>query len=358
MDGSVELERKNFLAEIDGKPVDLYTIRNRAGMMVAITNYGAKVEQILVPDRSGVLGDVALGYETIDQVVNGQTSMGAFIGRFANRIAGGIFHLDGKAYRLAVNNPPNSLHGGRKGSRFVVFDARQLDSSSVEMRYTYRDGEEGYPGTVASRVVYAVTEDNALDISYEAVTDQTTVVNFTSHVFFNLAGAGHGDILDHVAMIAADRFTVPDATQIPTGELRSVRDTPFDFTRPRRIGERIDADDPLLAGPKGYDINYVLDKGAGALGLAARVSEPTSGRVMEVFSTEPGLQLYSGNGLEGKRPRDVGKGGKTYGFRSGLCLEPQHFPDSPNHPDFPTTVLRPGERYAGRIIYRFSVADG
>ncbi len=355
MDGFAELERNNFLAEIDGRPVDLFTLRNAGGMVVKVTNYGAKVEQILVPDRNGDLGDVALGYDTIDQVVNGQTSMGAFIGRFANRIAGGMFRLGGQTYRLAVNNPPNSLHGGRKGSRFVVFDARQLDGSSVEMRYTYRDGEEGYPGNLDSRVVYTVTADNALDIAYEAVTDRTTVVNFTSHIFFNLAGAGRGDILDHVAMIAADRFTVPDATQIPTGELRPVQGTPFDFTQPRRIGERIDADDSLLAGPKGYDVNYVLAKAPGEFCLAARVCEPTLGRVLEVLSTEPGLQFYSGNGLAGQVPRDVGKGGKPYGFRSGFCLEPQHFPDSPNRPEFPSTVLEPGERYAGRIVYRFSV---
>jgi aldose 1-epimerase len=353
MNGYVELERPKFITEIDGKAVDLYTIRNRAGMVARITNYGARVEQILVPDRSGRFGDVALGYETIDQVVGGQASMGAFIGRYANRIANGSFTLEGVTCRLAINNPPNSLHGGRKGSRFVVFDARQLGDAAVEMAYTYVDGEEGYPGNVASRVVYAVTDDNALDISYEATTDRTTVVNFTSHIFFNLAGGG--DVLDHVLTINAQRFTPTDAAQIPTGELRAVSGTPFDFATPRRIGERIDAADAMLEGAKGYDLNYALERTGSGPEVAARVVEPGCGRVLEVLTTEPGLQLYSGNGLHGVRPRDVGKGGQVYGFRSGLCLEPQHFPDSPNRPGFPSTVLRPGERYSGRIVYRFSV---
>jgi aldose 1-epimerase len=353
MDRYVELDRKNFLKEIDGKPVDLYTIRNRNGMVVKITNYGAKVEQILVADRNRDFGDVALGYQTIDQVVNGQPSMGAFIGRYANRIANGAFSLEGKTYHLAINNPPNSLHGGRKGSRFVVFDARQLDSSAVEMTYTYGDGEEGYPGNLASRVVYSVAADDALEIAYEATTDKTTVVNFTSHIFFNLAG--DGDVLEHVLTIKAQRFTPPDATQIPTGELRPVSHTPFDFTTPRRIGERIDAADALIKGANGYDINYVLDRTGSEPELAARVVEPRSGRVLEVLTTEPGIQFYSGNNLEGAKPRDVGKGGQVYGFRAGFCLEPQHFPDSPNRATFPSTVLKPGGRYSGRIVYRFSV---
>lgn len=353
MNGYVELDRRNFLTQIDGKPVDLYTIANRNGMVARITNYGAKVEQILVADRNGRLGDVALGYETIDQVVNGQSSMGAFIGRYANRIANGTFALAGKTYQLAINDPPNSLHGGSKGSHSVVFDARQLGDAAVEMTYTYRDGEEGYPGNVASRVVYSVTDDDALDIAYEATTDRITVVSFTSHIFFNLAGGG--DVLDHVLTIEARRFTPADATLIPTGELRSTSGTPFDFSAPRQIGERIDAAAALLKGPGGYDLNYVLDRTGSEPVLAARVVEPGSGRVLEVLTTEPGLQLYSGDNLQGLAPRDVGKGGQVYGARAGFCLEPQHFPDSPNRPHFPSTVLEPGERYSGRIIYRFSV---
>ena len=354
-DGYVELDRKNFVAQIDGKPVDLYTIKNKRGMVVKITNFGARVEQILVPDKTGKLGDVALGYETIDQVVNGQGSMGAHIGRYANRIAKGTFTLDGQTYQLPINNGPNHLHGGPKGSRFVVFDAKQAGPSTVVMRYTYKDGEQGYPGNVASSVTYAVTDKNELAISYDATTDRPTVVNFTNHSFFNLAGAGNGDILGHVMMINADRFTVLDATQIPTGEIRAVAGTPLDFTQPHRIGERIEADYDQLKVGKGYDSNFVLNKKPGAFGLAARIAEPASGRVLEVLTTEPGMQIYTGNFLEGLKPRDVGKGGKVYEFRTGVCFEPQHFPDSPNHPEFPSTVLRPGERYTGKIVYKFSV---
>jgi aldose 1-epimerase len=277
--------------------------------------------------------------------------MGAFIGRYANRIANGAFTLDGRTYRLPINNPPHSLHGGSRGSCFVVFDARQLGPAAVEMTYTYGDGEEGYPANLASRVVYAVTEDNALDIAYEATADKPTVVNFTSHIFFNLAG--RGDVLEHELMINARHFTPTDSTLIPTGELRPVAGTPYDFTAPRRIGERIR--DSLLGATNGYDINYVLDDTTSGPRLAARVVDPVSGRVLEVLTTEPGLQFFSGNNLQGLAPRDVGKGGQVYGPHAGFCLEPQHFPDSPNRPHFPSTVLRPGERYSGRIVYRFSL---
>ena len=352
----VELDRAKFQKEIDGKHVDLYTIKNNKGMIVRITNYGARVEQIVVPDRTGKLGDVALGYESIDQVVNGQGSMNAFVGRYANRIAKGKFTLDGKQYQLAINNPPNTLHGGEKGSRFVVFDAKQLNDSSVQMTYIYKDGEENFPGTLLSRVVYSVTDDNSLVISYDAVAvDKPTVVNFTSHIFFNLAGQGNGDILGHELMISSDRITPVDATLITTGEFRPVTGTPMDFREPKAIGSRINQDyDQLKYGP-GYDVNYVLNKTGSELSLAARVREPKTGRVLEVFTTEPGVQFYSGNFLEGKVPRDVGKGGKIYSLRNGFCLEPQHFPDSVNKPQWPSTRLDPGEWYSGKIIYKFSV---
>jgi aldose 1-epimerase len=352
----VELRRENFQKEIDGKRVDLYSISNKSGMVVKITNWGAKVQQILVPDKTGALGDVALGYDSIDQLQAGQTSMGAFIGRYANRIGQAKFILDGHEYKLPANNGPNSLHGGLKGSRFVVFDARQIDDAAVQMTYVFKDGEENYPGTVPLRVIYSVTDENEFSVAYDAAAaDKATVVNFTTHTFFNLAGHGKGDVLGHIVTINADAFTPIDATLIPTGEIKPVNGTPMDFIRPEKLGTRIERDYDQLKLGLGYDHNYVLNKKGNEFGFAARVYEPTSGRVMEVWSTEPGLQLYSGNSLEGKAPRDVGKGGAVYAFRTGFCLEPQHFPDSPNQPSFPSTVLRPGEWYSGRTVYRFSV---
>jgi len=352
----VELDREKYQKEIDGKKVDLYTLRNRAGMVVKITNWGAKVQQILVPDRDGVLGDVALGYDTIDDLQAGLPSLGAFIGRYANRIGQARFTLNGQEYQLAPNDGPNSIHGGRKGSRFVVFEARQIDDATVQMSYVFKDGEENYPGTVPLRVIYSVTKANEFVVAYDATAvDKATVVNFTTHTYFNLAGQGKGDVLGHVLTVNADRFTPIDNTLIPTGEIRPVKGTPLDFTAPERLGARIDQDDEQLKLGGGYDHNYVLTKSASDLSFAARVHEPTSGRMMEVWSTEPGLQLFSGNSLQGKVPRDVGKGGAVYTFRSGLCLEPQHFPDSPNKPSFPSTVLNPGERYNGKTIYRFAV---
>lgn len=350
------LRREAFRTEIDGRPVDLYTIRNRSGMEVRLTNYGARIEQVLVPDRAGRLGDVVQGYESIEQVRDGQASMGAFIGRFANRIAKGRFTLEGREHQLAINNPPNSLHGGEKGSRFRVFQARQLSPSSVEMTHVFEDGEENYPGTLPLRVVYTVTDDDELSIEYAAVAaDRTTIANFTSHAFFNLTGRGDAPIGGHVLTIDAGRFLEIDATAVPTGALRQVAGTPLDFTLPTPIRQRIDADDEQLRRAKGYDHAYVLDRSeAGGLQRAASVYEPGSGRVMEVWTTEPSLQFYSGNFLEGKAPRDLGKGGTLYTHRSAFCLEPQRYVDAPNHPHFPSTVLRRGEWHAGRIVYRFS----
>jgi aldose 1-epimerase len=352
----MELERDKYETEIDGKRVDLYTIRNKNGMAVKATNWGAKVQQILVPDREGRVGDVALGYDTIDALRAGQTSMGAFIGRYANRIGQAKFTLDGREYRLAANDGVNSLHGGQKGSRFVVFDARQLDQASVQMTYVFRDGEENYPGTLPLRVIYRLTDANEFAIEYDAVAaDKTTVANFTTHTYFNLAGHNSGDTLGHVITINADRFTPVDATLVPTGEIRSVKGTPMDFTQPVKLGEHIGADEEQLKLAGGFDHNFVLNKKAGEFGFAARVWEPTTGREMEVWSTEPGLQLFSGNSLEGKVPRDVGKGGALYARHCGLSLEPQGFPDAPNKPQFPTRVLRAGDWYAGKTVYKFSV---
>jgi len=355
----MELLRDKFKTEIDGKKVDLYTIKNKNGMLVKATNWGAKVQQILVPDKQGVLGDIALGYDSIDQLRSGQSSMGAFIGRYANRIGQAKFTLDGREYRLAANDGPNALHGGRKGSCCVVFDARQIDPATVQMTYVFKDGEEHYPGTVPLRVVYRLTDEDEFCIEYDAVAaDRTTVANFTTHTFFNLAGHGAGDVLEHAFTINADYFTPIDETLIPTGEIRPVKGTPMDFTAPTKLGLRIDEDDDQLKFAHGYDHNFALNKQGGELALAARVCEATTGRVMEVFSTEPGLQLFSGNSLAGKAPRDVGKGGALYTPRSGFCLEPQHFPDSPNKPAFPSTVLRTGEWYTGKTVYRFSARTG
>ena len=352
-----ELKRENFLTTVDGKSVDLFTLRNRNGMVVRITNYGAKIEQILVPDRNGVLGDVVQGYETIDQVMNGQPSMGSFIGRYCGRIDRGRFTLDGVAHQTEVNSPPNTLHGGKRGSRFRVFDARQLDDATLELTYVFQDGEEGFPGTLPVRLVYAVDDANALSISWTAVAaDKTTVANFTDHTFFNLSGDAGASILDHVATVYGNRYLALSETAVPTGEIVDVTGTPHDFRTPTAFGTRIDADDPMLKLGNGYDLHYVVDKPAGALGLHARVVHPGSGRSLEVRSTEPGLQLYTGNFLEGKAPRDVGKGNTLYRKHSAFCLEPSHFPNAVNVPSFPSTVLTSGQWFAGRIVYGFGVA--
>ena len=348
----VEIKREAFQKEVDARPTDLYTLKNGTGMVVKITNQGAKIVQILVPDKSGQLGDVVLGYETVDQYVAGRASYGAIIGRYANRIAKGRFTLNGQEYQLPVNNGPNHLHGGR-GSHFRVWDAKQIDDRSVRLTYVFKDGEEGYPGNTTLTVVYTVTDDQELKIAYEAVTDKPTVINFTNHAFFNLAGEGKGDILGHELTINADRFTPIDATSIPTGELRAVTGTPFDFTRPMKIGARISNADEQLKFGTGYDHNFVLNKAGSGPSFAARLADPASGRVMEVYTTEPGMQLYTGNFNTGKPPADVGKGGKPYNFREAVCLETQHFPDSPNKANFPTTVLNPGQTFTSTTIYKF-----
>lgn len=354
VDAPQPLLRERWQGDIDGKPVDLFTIANEAGMTVRATNWGAKIMQILVPDRDGRFGDVALGYDSLGDAQAGQPSMGAFIGRYANRIAAGQFRLDGQRYPLSRNDGPHHLHGGTQGSRFRVFDAEQVDGATLRLRYRYADGEEGYPGNLDSEVEYHVSAANELVISYSAQSDRSTVVNFTSHAFFNLRGDG-GDILDHRLTIHADAITPVDGTLLPTGEIRPVRGTAFDFTVPMGVGTRIDEDDTQLVQADGYDINYVLRPRNEAVAAVARLADPHSGRVMDVLTTAPGLQFYSGNKLSSAVPRDRGKGGRLYGRRDALCLEPQHFPDSPNQPHFPSTLLRPGERYAGRIVYRFSI---
>jgi aldose 1-epimerase len=354
--GYIEPVSDNYRKVVDGKQVDLYTIKNSKGMVVKITNYGAKIEQIMVPDKNRKFADVVQGYESIDKALGGQGSMGAFVGRYANRIGGAKFTLDGKEYQLAKNNGENSLHGGQKGSRFCVYDARQINDSSVEMFYTYKNGEENYPGTLATRVYYEVTEDNALVVDYQAHSvDKNTVANFTTHSFFNLSGNLGSEILDHVIFLNASRFLSIDKSLIPTGQLESVNNTPMDFRTPTTFGARIKSDYEQLKLANGYDHHWVLDKKTpNQLSLAGIAWEPKSGRFMEVYTTEPGMQVHTGNNLEGKDPRDVGKG-FTFIFRSGFNMEPSRFPDSPNKPAFPTTVIKAGDWFSGKTIYKFSV---
>ncbi len=333
--------------------VDVYTLRNSKGMEAQISNYGGIVVSLKVPDKNGVLGDVVLGYDNLNSYIKNSPYFGAIVGRYGNRIAKGKFKLDGIEYSLACNDGPNHLHGGIKGFDKVVWEAMPFMSAkgpALKLTYTSIDGEEGYPGNLKITAVYTVTEDNALRLEFTATTDKPTVVNLTHHSYFNLAGKG--DILNHQVMINADKFTPVDETLIPTGELLAVDGKPFDFRNPTAIGARINDNDEQLKYGKGYDHNWVINKPEKVLGLMARVYEPTSGRVMEVWSTEPGLQFYSGNFLDGTIK---GKYGWIYQFRNGFCMEPQHFPDSPNKPSFPSVVLRPGQVYKNVIMYKFNV---
>jgi len=337
----------------DGQSVELYTLRNAKGMEVSITTFGASIVTISVPDRAGTFDDVVLGFDNLKGYTNAPQNpfFGATIGRYANRIAGGRFELNGMTYTLPKNNGPNTLHGGTVSFGRKVWTGKAGKGDSVVMTYLSKDGEEGFPGNLSTTVTFTLGQDNALRVQYAATTDKETVVNLTNHSYFNLAGQGEGDVLGHVAMINASRFTPADKTLIPTGEVKPVDGTPFDFRKPTRIGERIDAKDEQIALGGGYDHNYVLNKTGIGLHLAARVAEPKSGRVLEVLTTEPGMQFYTSNNLGAT----TGRGGKKYGKRSAFCLETEHFPDSPNHPSFPSTSLKPGQTYRSETIYRFSV---
>ena len=337
----------------DGTVVDCYTLCNRNGAEARIITYGGLVISLKVPDRNGQMGDVVLGYDKLEGYLKDTPYFGALIGRYGNRIAKGKFTLDGQQYTLVTNNFPNALHGGLKGFDKVVWKAKILVSRAgpaLELQYTSKDGEEGYPGNLSVTAVYTLTDDNALRLDYTATTDKASVLNLTQHSYFNLAGKG--DILNHQVMIPADKFTPVDSTLIPIGDLRPVEGTPFDFRKPTAIGARINQQDEQLKFGGGYDHNWVINKEMGYLGVMARVYEPATGRVLEVLSTEPGLQFYTGNFLDGKI---TGKGGWVYQFRNGFCMEPQHYPDSPNQPNFPSVVLKPGEVYKNTIIYRFTV---
>lgn len=327
-----------------------YEIRNKNGVSAQVINFGGRIVSLKVPDANGGMTDVVLGFDSLHQYTEPNPYFGSLIGRYGNRIARGRFQLEGVNYQLATNNGANSLHGGPGGFHNVFWKVTVANDHKIALHYQSDDGEEGYPGRLDVAVTYELTDDNALRIDYSAFTDKTTIVNLTQHSYFNLAGTG--DILNHQVVIHADRYTPVDSTLIPTGEVRPVAGTPFDFRQPHAIGERIQSDDQQIKFGKGYDHNWVLNKkpGESEPTLAARVSDPDSGRVMEVWTTEPGLQFYSGNFLDGSL---TGKGGKPARYRSGFCMETQHFPDSPNHPEFPTVILNPGEQYRQTTIYKF-----
>jgi aldose 1-epimerase len=354
MEAKTNVTKQPFGKMPDGTAVDVYTL-SEGPVEAKIITFGGIVESLKVPDKAGKSDDVVLGFDSLDDYVKisnapeGNPFFGAIIGRYANRIAKGKFTLDGKEYSVPINNPPNSLHGGPHGFNNVVWKGKEIPNG-VELTYLSKDGEAGYPGNLTATVRYTL-EHSALRVDYSATTDKDTVVNLTNHSYFNLAGQGHGDILNNMLTLHASLFTPVDSTLIPTGELRSVVNTPFDFTKSTRVGDRIDADDEQIRFGKGYDHNWVLDSSSGKLIDAAEVYEPTTGRVLRVSTTQPGMQFYTGNFLDGTLK---GKGGATYVRRGALCLETQHFPDSPNHPKFPSTELKPGQRYHTVTVFSFS----
>jgi aldose 1-epimerase len=351
---TVSVSQAAFGQSLDGRPASLFTLTNAKGMLVKISNFGGVITEIQVPDRSGTFANVNLGFDDVEPYHKVSPYFGALIGRFGNRIKNGKFAIDGVEYQLDTNNGSNHLHGGVQGFDKVLWQAESFtgeQSVGLRLNYLSVDGDQGYPGNLDVTVVYELTNENEILVKFHAVTDKATPINLTQHAYFNLAGGG--DVLGHEMMINADRFTAIDASSIPTGELPLVAGTPFDFREPRLIGERINADDEQIKNGGGYDHNFVLNKASPKeLSLAARVYEPTSGRVLEVFTQEPGVQFYSGNFMDGS----LSARGWTYNYRNGFCLEPQHFPDSPNQPHFPNTILRPGEEYKSLMSYKFSVA--
>jgi aldose 1-epimerase len=357
--GAATVTRTPFGATADGRPTELFTLTNGHGIRITLTNYGAIITSLRTPDRSGQLDDIVLGYDNLAGYLHDSPYFGAIVGRYGNRIARGSFALDGKTYRLAVNNGPNSLHGGLRGFDKVVWTARPFqnqDGTGVALDYTSPDMEEGFPGTLSAHVTYALTEDDRLIVDYQATTDKPTPVNLTQHTYWNLVGSAKRDILGHVLTINADSMTPVDSTLITTGEITPVNGTPFDFRTPTAIGARVDQrQNTQIRYGNGYDHNFVLNRSgaaADALVRAAHVAEPSTGRTLEIFTTEPGLQFYSGNFLDGGI---TGKGGNVYHFRYGLALETQHYPDSPNHANFPSTILRPGQQYHTRTVFQFGV---
>jgi len=349
------IKKESFGKTTGGEQIDIYTLSNKKGMEVSITNFGATVVTLKVPDRAGRATDIVLGYDTLDGYEKGTSYFGATVGRYGNRIAGGKFSIDGKTYTLPKNNGENTLHGGIVGFNKKVWKAREIAAKggeSLEMTYLSADGEEGFPGNLSTKVVFTLPADrNELKIDYAATTDKDTVLNLTNHSYFNLAGEGNGDILDHVMTLHAKQFTPVDKGLIPTGELKNVAGTPMDFNNATAIGKRINESDEQLVFGKGYDHNWVLTRAEGSeLSIAAEAYDPKSGRKLEVLTTEPGVQFYSGNFLDGAK----GKGNKPYPQRAAFCLETQHFPDSPNHPNFPSTLLKPNAGFHSQTVFRFS----
>ncbi len=350
----IRQDKSKFEQRHNGRQVSLYTLENANGLLTEITNFGGKVVSLWVPDRHGKFEDVVLGCESLDAYLAAKEKyLGALVGRYGNRIAKGKFQLNGQTYTLVTNNNENHLHGGNTGYDAVVWEANQTDKQTLELRYTSIDMEEGYPGKLEITVVYQLTDANELKITYEASTDKPTHVNLTHHSFFNLKGAGNGSINDHLLQVNAAYYTPVDAGLIPTGVITSVENTPFDFQQATAIGDRIAEDHEQLKRGFGYDHNFVLNQSLEGLNYAAKVIEPVSGRVMEVYTNEPGLQFYGGNFLNGST---VGKNGKAYDYRTAFCLETQHFPDSPNQPQFPSTLLRPGETYHSTCVYKFGIS--
>lgn len=349
------LNLAKFSKKIDNKETALYVLSNKNGAEAAITNYGAKIVSLMVPGRDGKMIDVVTGHNSIDEyLVSEEPYFGAICGRYGNRIAGGKFTLDGVTYdKLAINNGPNSLHGGIKGFNSVVWDATQIDSQTIELKYSSADGEEGFPGKLDTTVVYYLTDDNAIEISYNATTDKPTVLNLTNHSYFNLSGQGDPSVYDHDLTINAELYLPTDESAIPYGAAEKVEGTPMDFRNAQKVGSRIDEEFEALVFGKGYDHTYILNKEKeNELSFCARCYSPKTGIIMEVFTTEPGVQLYTGNWMTGNFE---GKNGARYPARAALCLETQHFPDSPNKPEYPSTVLRPGESFESKTVYKFSI---
>ncbi|MFN0107284.1 MAG: aldose epimerase family protein [Blastocatellia bacterium] len=350
--GKAGVQKEAFGQLPDGTSVDLFTLTNRRGAQARITNYGGIVVSLKVPDRKGQMGDVVLGYDTLAEYVKRNPMFGALVGRFGNRIANAKFSLNGVEHQLAPNSGGHHIHGGRKGFDKVVWQAKPLaskDGAALELNYLSKDGEEGYPGNLAVTVTYTLTNDNALKIDYRATTDKDTIVNLTNHSYFNLAGTG--DVRQHELQINAERTLVAGDKLIPTGEFKSVAGTPFDFRKPKAIGAEINSSDPQIVLGRGYDHSFELNHKSGVLSLAAKIYEPTTGRVMETFTTEPAVIFYTSNGFDGSIK---GKGGQAYPRYGGLCLETQHFPDSPNKPQFPSTVLKKGATYRSTTVFKFS----
>lgn len=355
--GNAMISHEPF-GEVDGKEVTLYTLTNANGVEAKVIDYGGIIQSLVVPDSEGNMEDIVLGFDSVDKYIEKSPYFGAIVGRYANRIANGKFTLDGTTYELPINNRPGgmpcSLHGGNKGFNSVVWDSEAVEADGavgVELNYLSEDGEQGYPGNLNVTVTYWLTNDNELRVVYEATTDKATVVNLSQHSYFNLDGEGDGKILDHKLTLNASHYTPVNKGLIPTGEIAPVEVTPFDFTEPHKIGERIDADHKQIELGGGYDHNFVLDHEMGELGLAAEVVEPDTGRVMKVYTDQPGVQFYTGNFLNGSL---AGKSGQPYLKRGAFCLETQHYPDSPNQPKFPSTVLRPGEKFESTTVFKFS----